>query len=167
MPPKPALMPLKKNLKSKQLSFLSRVYNIVNQFYFIQIIIMKRLLLYTSAITIFALASCEYSGNSNHTSANHDSLRMVEIADSINKTRGIATPGNNITTNDTADEFGINGITRGMTEGLNKVQEGLTKMKKVTDVSTARAKEISDGIKKTKDAVNKTIDDAKKTINGE
>lgn len=128
---------------------------------------MKKILFIVFTAIIFT--SCEnMTGTSqevNSDSLRADSLWKVAIADSINNARGVK-PAQDVKANDTS-LTDIESITRGMKEGLNKVQEGLDKVRKVTEVSTNSAKAISDGVKKTRDAVNKTVDEAKKTIKGE
>lgn len=115
----------------------------------------------------FLMMSCNFSSTET-TQVNTDSLRAdslwkVAIADSINNARN---GGTSVKVTDTASSD-IESITRGMTEGLNKVQEGLNKVRKVTEVSQNSAKAITDGINKTNEAVSKTVEDAKKTIKGE
>ena len=114
------------------------------------------------------LVSCNFSADNRQVNADSlraDSLWKVAIADSINRARSIPA-GHDGTGLDTVSND-IEAITRGMTEGLNKVQEGLNKVRKITEVSSQTSKAINDGIKKTKDAVNKTVEEAKKTIKGE
>lgn len=95
-----------------------------------------------------------------------DSLWRVRIADSINQARGLGPDAPDANVGADTGSLGIESITRGMSEGLNKVQEGLDKMKKVTEVGTGSVREISSGIKKTTDAINRTLDSARKTISG-
>lgn len=117
-------------------------------------------------LCLAALAGCNFSSSTkevNVDSLRADSLWRVAIADSINNARN---NGNNPLPTDTSASD-LETITRGMTEGLNKVQEGLNKVRKVTEVSSNSAKAITDGVNKTKEAVNKTIEEARRTIRGE
>ncbi len=100
----------------------------------------------------------------NADSLRADSLWKVAIADSINQARnhGEASHGE-----DTGLGNDLESITRGMKDGLNQVQSGLDKVKKITEVSEGTRKTVAESIKKTRDAVNKTVDEARKTIHGE
>ncbi len=121
------------------------------------------------AVFLFCLTGligCNFSSSSeevNVDSLRADSLWRVAIADSINNVRNTGVSPS-VTDTSLSD---LETITRGMTEGLNKVQEGLNKVRKVKEVSANSAKAITDGVNKTKEAVNKTIEEAKRTISGE
>ena len=129
----------------------------------------KAFLIIAVSVFSFSFISCEFSSGSKEVNADSlraDSLWRVAIADSINRVRNGGTDNPTVTITDTS-ATDIETITRGMTEGLNKVQEGLNKVRKVTEVSANSAKAITDGVNKTKDAVNKTIEEARRTIKGE
>lgn len=127
-------------------------------------------LYFISAIFLFVsgLTACNFSSDTravNTDSLRADSIWKVAIADSIYRARGgDASPTVNVNDTSATD---IESISRGIEEGLNKVQDGLNKVRKVTEVSSNSSKAITDGINKTKEAVNKTIEEARRAVNGE
>ncbi len=128
---------------------------------------MKRILFVTLSLTVVLVMSCNGVGDTRRANADSlraDSLWKVAIADSINQARnhGEASHGE-----DTGLGNDLESITRGMKDGLNQVQSGLDKVKKITEVSEGTRKTVAESIKKTRDAVNKTVEEARKTIQGE
>ncbi|AHF17166.1 hypothetical protein [Niabella soli] len=127
---------------------------------------MKTFLFPAAIIALLILGSCtgtDTGARQGDVDAQRaDSMWKVHIADSVNRERSVVKD----VVADTGS-VGVEAVTREMKEGLNTVQRGLDKAKKITEAGSKSAKGIADGIQKTSDAVHKTVNEAKKTIEGE